>query len=295
MPDKNLKLISFQPLSSEENFDDLNSLFQATSSITNHDNVVIDMSGANFLVPSRAINLVLACRYISSVTGTKILIRNLPQEMQKYMLRMDIPFRAQEWLEIENLGNDDWARNPHSSQLLELKKISSPTDVELIIERASIILGNWLNESSLNSLISTLSELCSNVYQHSEDLSGIALIQKYEKTSLNIVNIQVAVGDLGQGIRGSLEMRHGILANTTIEYLKLAMDGKSARNTGRGGLGLRRVEQILNENLGYLFLRSHNASVYSHHKAGRLFNPEMCFFPGTQIALGLNFPINKIL
>ena len=108
-----------------------------------------------------------------------------------------------------------------------------------------------------------------------------------------MVNIQVAVGDLGQGIKGSLEMRHGILASTAGEYIKLAMDGKSARDTGRGGLGLRRVEQILNENQGYLFLRSHDASVYSHYEARRLFKFENSFFPGTQIALGLNFPVNK--
>ena len=228
------------------------------------------MSGADFLTPSRAISLVLACRYVSSKIGSKVLIRNLSQKTQKYMLRMNIPYRAKQWLCIENLADDDWSRNPHTTQLLELTQISSSSDVELIIQRASNILGTLLNNSSLNSLISALSELCSNIYQHSQDRNGVALIQKYEKTTRKMVNIQVAVGDLGQGIKGSLEMRHGILASTAGEYIKLAMDGKSARDTGRGGLGLRRVEQILNENQGYLFLRSHDASVYSHYEARRL-------------------------
>gem|GEM_PF-5703847 len=60
MPNKKLKLISFQPLSSEENYDDLSSLFKIGSSLKNIDDVVLDMSGTNFLIPSRAINLVLA-------------------------------------------------------------------------------------------------------------------------------------------------------------------------------------------------------------------------------------------
>jgi anti-sigma regulatory factor (Ser/Thr protein kinase) len=288
-----LKTIIFQPLSSEEKFEDLDLLFQCASNVKVINNIVIDMRGTQFLVPSRAVSLVLACRYISLKTGIRVLIKNVSQKIQKYMLRMDIPSRAQDWLEIDNLGDDKWSRNPHTPQLLELTRIASSSDVERIVERAGIIFSKWLGATSLNSFLSALSELCSNVYQHSQDSNGVVTIQKYERLSQNIVNIQVAIGDLGQGIRGSLETRYGILSNTATEYIKLAMEGKSARETGRGGLGLRRVEQILSENQGYLFLRSHDASVYSHHKVGRSFTSEKHFFPGTQIALGLYFLVHQ--
>ncbi len=294
MPADHQKPIFFQPHSSEEKFDDLDSLFQIASDVESIDNVVIDMRGTDFLIPSRAVGLVLVCRYIWLKAGTRVLIKNVSQKIQKYMLRMDIPSHAQDWLKIDNLGNDKWSRNPYTPQLLELTGIASSSDVERVVERAGIIFGQWLEAGSLNSFLSALSELCSNVYQHSQDSNGVVTIQKYEKTSQNTVNIQVAVGDLGQGIRGSLETRYGILASTAAEYIKLAMEGKSARETGRGGLGLRRVEQILSENQGYLFLRSHDASAYSHYKTGRIFASEKCFFPGTQLALGLNFPINQI-
>ena len=58
------KPIFFQPHSSEEKFDDLDSLFQIASDVEGIDNVVIDMRGTDFLVPSRAVGLVLVCRYI---------------------------------------------------------------------------------------------------------------------------------------------------------------------------------------------------------------------------------------
>ena len=292
MPVDPQKSVLFQPLSSEENFNDLDSLFQFASDVEGID-VVIDMSGTQFLVPSRAVGLVLACRYISLKRGARVLIRNVSQKIQKYMLRMDIPSHAQDWLKIDNLGNDKWSRNPNTPRLLEVTGIASSSDVERAVERAAIIFGKWLDVTSLNSFLSALSELCSNIYQHSQDLNGIVTIQKYEKTSQNTVNIQIAVGDLGQGIKGSLEARYGILASTAEEYIRLAMEGKSARETGRGGLGLRRVEQILGENQGYLFLRSHDASVYSHYQTGRTFTSEKQFFPGTQIALGLNFPSHQ--
>lgn len=289
------KPIFFQPLSSEEQFDDLDSLFQFASGVEGVDNGVVDMSGTDFLVPSRAVGLVLFCRCVWLSTGKKVLIKNVSQKIQKYMLRMDIPSRSQNWLKIDNLGGDRWSRNPNTPQLLELTRIASSADVEHIIERASIIFGRWLEAGSLNGFLSALSELCSNVYQHSQDSNGVVTIQKYVKTSQNTVNIQIAVGDLGQGIRGSLEARYGVLASTAAEYIKLAMEGKSARATGRGGLGLRRVEQILEENQGYLSLRSHDAAVYSHYKTGRKFASGKCFFPGTQIALGLNFPTEQNL
>jgi anti-sigma regulatory factor (Ser/Thr protein kinase) len=286
--------VFFQPLSSEEKFDDLDSLFQNTLKLEGFDNVVIDMRGTDFLTPSRAVGLVLACRHAWLKTGTKVLIKNVSQRIQKYMLRMDIPSHAKDWLQIDNLGVDKWSRSPNTPQLLELTGIASSSDVERVVERAAIIFGKWLEPESLNSFLSALSELCSNVYQHSQDVDGIVTIQKYEKTSQRTVNIQIAVGDLGQGIKGSLEARYGSLASRAVEYIKLAMAGKSARESGRGGLGLRRVEQILDENKGYLYLRSHDAFVYSHHQAGRIFVSEKNFFPGTQIALGLNFPTSQI-
>lgn len=287
------KQIQFLPSTSEDKFTDLDFLFSCATEISPSSRVTLNLERAGFITPSRAVALVLACRYINSITHTKVFLRNISRDVQKYLLRMDLPVGAHEWLEIDNLGDDEWGRNPHTSQLLEMTKIGSTQDVEHVIERSENIFGHWLDKSALNSLLNSLSELCSNVYQHSADADGVVLIQKYEKQSLNVVNVQVAVGDLGRGIRGSLELRHGQIANSAVDYLKLAMEGKSARNTGRGGLGLRRVEQILQENSGSLYLRSHNAFILSHHKTGRTFGSENVFFPGTQIALGLNFPLSQ--
>jgi len=190
------KQILFLPSTSEDKFTDLDFLFSCATEISPSSRVTLNLERAGFITPSRAVVLVLACRYINSITHTKVFLRNISRDVQKYLLRMDLPVGAHEWLEIDNLGDDEWGRNPHTSQLLEMTKIGSTQDVEHVIARSENIFGHWLDKSALNSLLNSLSELCSNVYQHSADADGVVLIQKYEKQSLNVVNVQVAVGDL---------------------------------------------------------------------------------------------------
>jgi len=101
--------ISFS--TSEDNFSDLNLLFSLANEVKLSSTISINLDRAGFITPSRALGIILVCRHLYEITKKKVLLRNISREVQKYLQRMDIPVGAQDWLEIENLGADEWARN----------------------------------------------------------------------------------------------------------------------------------------------------------------------------------------
>lgn len=105
------------------------------------------------------------------------------------------------------------------------------------------------------------------------------------------VDVCLAVGDLGCGIRGSLAARHGEFGEDPLDYLQAAMGGKTARSTGRGGLGLRRVEQIAGSEGGYLWLRSETAAILSRGPRKAQGRGELISVPGTQVAVEFHAPL----
>ena len=128
-------------------------------------------------------------------------------------------------------------------------------------------------------------------YQHSGDHHGCALIQKYEVPSRGQAVVSLAVGDLGRGIRGSLVARHGEIGREPLDYLQEAMRGRTARDTGRGGLGLRRVEQITASEKGDLWLRSETSAILSQGPGTAQGFRDMTAIPGTQVAVEFHAPL----
>ena len=118
----------------------------------------------------------------------------------------------------------------------------------------------------------------------SHPASGCILIQKYQGETPDRIRLCLAVGDLGCGIRNSLSGRHGELYPGTLDYLNAAMNGYSARPTGRGGLGLRVVEEIVAAEGGYLWLRSDTAAIHTSGPGHQTGYSDLTRVPGTQVA-----------
>jgi anti-sigma regulatory factor (Ser/Thr protein kinase) len=222
---------------------------------------VFDMSDVTFIEPCGVMALISAARNLWSISGKQVLLKNLGQEIYPYLHRMDLFAIAREWLRPTSPLDQEWSRNDHTINLLELTCVRNYDDVCLVVDRAEGIFGPFLSADELHDLLRVISELCQNIYQHSGDPSGCVLIQKYYQNSDNVF-ICVAVGDSGRGIRSSLSGRHSGLGNEPIDFIRAAMDGNfTARVHGRGGLGLRTVRNIARNNRGYVTVRSESASV----------------------------------
>ena len=126
-----------------------------------------------------------------------------------------------------------------------------------------------------------LSEACSNIVDHSGD-TGIVIVQKYDRRSY--VDVNLAISDLGRGIRRSLEAKHGTISTTCAGYIDHALAGLSARPGERGGQGLGAIQRIATQSGGSLHIRSEMGGI-STQTTGVTIHDGLCFFPGAQIAV----------
>ncbi len=251
------------------------------------DQYVLDMSAVEFVKPYGVIALISTARHLAELSGHPVCVKNLAEDVHAYLDRVDLFKIARPWLRSCTDIGEPWSRNPGTTNLLELTPIGCPQDVEAIASQAHRIFSYWLRSQELNSLLGILSEVCANVYQHSGDPHGHALIQRYEVPLSGQVIVQVAVGDRGYGIRQSLSGRYPHIGREPLDYLQAAMQGLSARSTGRGGLGLRRVEQIVAIHKGYLWLRSETAAIMTSGPHTGQTHARLSSVQGTQVVVEL--------
>jgi hypothetical protein len=251
---------------------------------------VMDMGRVGFVKPYGVVALLLAARRLADISGRRVELVNVGRQVHAYLERMDLFEVGADWVAPAEGLDEGWDRNPQTRNLLELTAVEGPPDVVRAIERAEAVFSRWLEVPDLNGLLRVLSELCANVYQHSGDPSGCVMIQKYEEGSSGRAVVCVAVGDLGCGVRASLSARHGEMAREPLGYLRAAMAGSTSRASGRGGLGLRTVEEIAKGAGGRLWLRSETAAVVSRASGELRGRRGLCHVPGTQVAVDLRSP-----
>jgi hypothetical protein len=253
----------------------------------------LNLENTGFVEPMGVMALALAARHIAKQSGHSVRLVNLKPDLLSYLERINLFTVAKDWLQLdEELPEDQrWERNPQTANLLELTPITSAGDVARVMERAEAIFSRWLQLPNLGSLLKVISELCSNIYQHSGDPHGFVLIQRYRVVSRNEVDVVLAAGDMGRGIRGSLSARYPELDAEPLAYIQAAFEGSTSRHTGRGGLGLRIVEETVAKEDGYVWLRSETAAIRSFGPDRRYPFTDLAPMPGTQVVVEFSAPL----
>lgn len=246
---------------------------------------VFDMSGVAFMEPCGVIALITAVRHCATRSGGRVLIKNLSEQIYPYLHRMDLFRVAEAWLRPVSPLKEEWSRNAHTINLLELTPVTCYDDMAAVIDRARGIFAPWLSPDELSNLLRVISELCQNVYEHSGDANGCIIIQKYQPEQ-NRVFICLSVGDSGCGIRAKLIKRYRWLGDDPLDFVRAAMDGNhTSRPHGRGGLGLRTVRNITAAHQGYVTVRSETAGVTDWGRAGIHSDGNLTYMPGTQVSV----------
>lgn len=248
------------------------------------DAYVFDMKTVTWVAPPGLIGLLLASRYLAKQSGKPVLLVNLADKLHSYLQRMDV-LDHPEWLRTADEPREEWLRNPQTLNLLEFTLINSVREVEAVAVRARGVYGQLLSRSDLDSLIQVLSELCTNIIDHSGDANGGILIQAYKHPTESKRRIFLSVGDLGCGIRGSLARLHSDIGPSPLDYIQAALQGRSARTTGRGGFGLRMATRIVQRSGGFLWVRSETASVHANATGGLRAREDLAHVPGTQVTV----------
>jgi anti-sigma regulatory factor (Ser/Thr protein kinase) len=255
---------------------------------------VFDMADVDFVEPCGIIALLTAARICSKNSGKQVLLKNLGKEIYPYLDRMDFFRVGENWLRPTAPLDEEWSRNAHTVNLLELTRVRDYDDVSAVEARAENIFGPCLSAEELRALMRVVSELCQNIYQHSGDPDGCIMIQKYYQDQHRVF-VCLAVGDSGCGIRSSLYGRYRGLGDQPLDFIRAAMDGNfTSRTHGRGGLGLRTVRNIARNHRGYVTVRSETASVTDWGKwSGVRASQALPFMPGTQVSFKMYSSISS--
>jgi anti-sigma regulatory factor (Ser/Thr protein kinase) len=246
---------------------------------------VLDLTLVKWIQPYGAVSLLGLCRYLKQLTHRPVRLTGLQSDVHAYLRRIDFFECDDETVYTTDSFNaaDDLRRNPSSSTVLELFPIRLHKDVYDVVSRVRHILARWLVSTSqdIDNIVTLLSEACSNIVDHSDD-AGIVTVQKYDRK--HSIDINLVISDLGCGIRRSLIAVYGEVSDTCAGYIEQALAGLSARPGERGGQGLGAIQRIAIDSGGSLYIRSETGSVQAQ-VSGTVTNNDLCFFPGTQIAI----------
>lgn len=252
------------------------------------DSIELDLASVSWVCPYGAALLLSYCRAQAMETGCPVQLRHLQPAIHAYLERIDF-FAFDVAVHDESLAPAArLSRSPASSNVVEMYRIRMHRDVYDVTGRARRVLEAWFQAApgAIDSIVSLLSEACANIVDHSDDW-GIVTVQKYERGAY--ADVELAISDLGQGIRQSLLNRYPHLHESASGFLKRALEGLSARAGSRGGQGLGAMQRIATGSGGLLHIRSGTASVLA--RQGTILPHEgLPAFPGTHVAIRFRSP-----
>ncbi|MEK6692880.1 MAG: ATP-binding protein [Nitrospirota bacterium] len=255
---------------------------------------VIDLRKAGFIDPYGMVGLLELGRFFKHEGENITLYLPESEDIIRYLSRMDFFRFAHDYFNIIPEPPEKFSRNPLSDVLLEITRIEKSDDIHYIVgrvkERAHTILERHLHYTgeTINDFLVSLSEVCQNIIEHSEN-TGFVGIQKYfyhKRLNKNVVKI--AVMDLGIGFRKSLEKRFPL--KDDLDAMEKALLHGISRHADIGrGHGLRAVRKFVREWNGKISIRSGTArlSIVPSWSRGRERDTGLIPFPGAQINIVL--------
>jgi anti-sigma regulatory factor (Ser/Thr protein kinase) len=271
-------------------------ILQMQETLISKKNAAIDLSSASFIEPYSMAGLLLIGRNYLRSTGEKITLVNIPLPVHQYLARMDF-FSKGIYTDGEPLdAKKHLLRSSFSKRTIELIDIPNKeresikaigSVISLFRRRASHILKFFVAENTVDMLVTAISELCQNVFEHSLD-SGYFAAQAYDLEKSHILRLVIA--DSGIGIEESFASKKDTVPEkgsaVILKALTTPISSKRAF-----GYGLCQVNSIVSRLSGSLFIRSGNASVAmvnSETRIGSFCKDNLSPFPGTQISITLS-------
>ena len=250
--------------------------------------IVLDVASVSFVCPYGAVLLLSVCQHLARERGRPVQLVGLQDHVHAYLRRLD--FFETGAGAVVGTGRLPWGaqlpRSVASLNVLELTVVRSLREVYEATARALLIVKTWLglDVGVAHRVACCIAEACENVIEHSQS-SGVVVAQKYEYAGWT--EVQLAIADLGIGIRQSLHRAYAGLEETPAGWIKRAVAGLSSRPE-RGGLGLGEIRHLATQSGGSLLIRSGAGSaVYTpgHTRYANLV--DLSGLPGTQLAITL--------
>ncbi len=266
---------------------ELESLFQLLRSVTPGCPLRLDMTRVNWVYPYGLLGLMNFVQLATEISHSKLSLLGLRDDVCSYLERADFFAHCREWIQGDPTTSvSKFGRSDSSTRLLEVEPIRSDADIYKMTARTRGIVQEWLNwgQSEQNQLIAILSEMCDNVLEHSQSTGHVA-IQTYRRLVLNHVQIRIAVSDLGIGIASSLKHRYKNMRGNDVDFIRAALEGRSARGRNVKGNGFHQVRKIISSERGALFVRSQTGAVGMSSSGDVGAWQDLTAIPGTQVSI----------
>jgi hypothetical protein len=257
---------------------------------------VVDLSRVSFIEPYSMAGLLLLGRNHVRNTGEKIIADRIPLQIHQYLARMDF-FTKGVYTEAKPLDKKKLlSRSSFSKRVIECTEIPNKERdsvkaigdaVALFRKRASNILKFFMADNTADMLVTAISELCQNVFEHSLD-SGFLTVQSYDFERAHIVRLVIA--DSGIGIEESFAGKENRFPEKGAALIHRAVSS-TISSKRPFGYGLCQVSEIVSRLGGSLFIRSAAASVAIINRGSRrgtFLKEGLAFFPGTQVSITLS-------
>lgn len=275
--------------------DKIDGLLTQVEKVSTGEQVSLDLGKIEFINPSNLIMLITTSRVIFDRTGELVRWINVSSDVSAYLERINISNVAFIDFKLPSVWERLYRGSRKSTTLIELQTINDWKGCGDAVKRTKEILLQWFPNQigrPTNDICSLLSETAENSIDHSSASPGqgycFYVLQKYHKDGKD--QIQIAVGDIGIGIRNSLKRVAPDFVNNDLLAIKRAIfQGMSGRPDKSGGLGYKRVREILKQRGGTIQIRSGYGSItYSAYSEEQQNTEHRCSFPGTQIILKIS-------
>lgn len=223
------------------------------------DELLIDMSGCDFLAPWALVLFSTYALWLGEERGVEATIRFSPATAGgTYAVQAGL-------YELLGVGRPAGSRGTSEAITAPLRQVQKETDIPVVVKGLVQVLR--ISDDELADAVSyTLIELLRNVVQHSRSpVGGVTMAQSFPTTGV----VEIAVADAGVGILSTLKPRYGDLPDH-LSALKFSLMPHVSGTFGQqmygsmqnnAGLGLFFVKEIATRACGGLFLASGNSMI----------------------------------
>lgn len=247
----------------------------------------VDLSSFDFIDVYASVVLALMLRFACTTKEPPELVLPESPDVLAYLARQEFFKTVEHWYsvdqELKDLQAHQWSGNP---RVAPLTLVESEDVVTVIADRMRSLLVSaafGVSSAVADAAWRVLSETLQNIPQHAglgsdRPGSGFAALQLYRDA------LEVAIGDIGVGVRASLQ-ENRMYRNSTDATAQLAVLLHGATRTGNPGRGngFQITRQVVGNLRGTLVLQSGSTVTICHRDTYR--QTPCPTFPGTQLRI----------
>lgn len=256
--------------------------------------LVIDLTEVTFAWPAPLVTLAALLSATLPIGLSVRLIVPIHEACRRYLAASGFIALLHQQGRIELDGVGDLAGYGPSQlvTVLPIVHLTAETDLtplaHQVAERLDVVLGSGSSTWDIKrqAIVSTVRELCANIFHHSGGRSGYIAAQRYYVKTTGEPFVEIGIADLGDGIRQSLATRYAELgresdARTLMRMLTENLTRVDEPHRGNGYWILQNATKDLK---GSFELRSGSGSVSRAKDRGNLVaRDEAVHLPGTHL------------